>query len=126
LQYRASVQNGEHDLAVFGWIGDTGDPDNFLYVLFSSASTTPGHAQNIAFYSEPAVDKLLLDAQAATDETTRSALYAAVQDRIAADAPWVPIAHAELVVAGRNELSHVVVSPTGHPIFSLIRRAEPR
>jgi peptide/nickel transport system substrate-binding protein len=123
---RKAVENGEHDMCVFGWIGDTGDPDNFLYVLFASQSSTPGEAQNVAFYREPEVDRLLLEAQAATDERTRSALYAAVQDRIAADAPWVPITHSELVVAGRSELQHVVVSPTGHPIFALIRRGESR
>jgi hypothetical protein len=49
-----------------------------------------------------------------------------VQDRIAAQAPWVPITHSELVVAGRAELEHVVLSPTGHPIYALIRRAEVR
>ena len=39
-----------------------------------------------------------------------------------ADAPWVPLAHSELVVAGRTELERVVLSPTGHPVYSLIRR----
>jgi peptide/nickel transport system substrate-binding protein len=113
-------------MCVFGWIGDTGDPDNFLYVLFASQSATPGDAQNVAFYREPAVDRLLLEAQVATDERTRSRIYAAVQDRIASDAPWVPITHSELVVAGRAELEGVIVSPTGHPIFAAIRRAETR
>src|SRR5690606_33157507 len=31
--YRAKLQAGEHAMALFGWTGDTGDPDNFLYVL---------------------------------------------------------------------------------------------
>jgi hypothetical protein len=34
----------------------------------------------------------------------------------------VPIAHSELVVAGRAELEGVVLSPTGHPVYALIRR----
>ncbi len=122
--HRASLSRGEHDMAVFGWVGDTGDPDNFLYVLFSSASTLPGAVQNVAFYREPVVDKLLVQAQLTSDERARSALYADVQDRISADAPWVPLTHSELVVAGRAELEHVVISPTGHPIFAQIRRAE--
>jgi peptide/nickel transport system substrate-binding protein len=123
---RASVARGDHDLALFGWIGDTGDPDNFLYVLFDSDNANEGDAQNIAFYREPAVDKMLLDAQIASDEKTRSELYAEVQDRIAADAPWLPITHSELVVAGRAELEHVVLSPTGHPVYALIRRGAER
>jgi peptide/nickel transport system substrate-binding protein len=121
-QHREAIEAGEHDLALFGWIADTGDPDNFLYVLFHSDHAKTGDAQNIAFYHDPDVDKLLVDAQSTADEATRSALYAAVQDRIAADAPWVPIAHSELVVAARAELAGVVLAPTGYPVYPLIRR----
>ena len=121
--HRVAVEAGEHDLALFGWIGDTGDPDNFLYVLFSSGNAAPPDAQNIAFFKNPLVDRLLADAQAAVDEPTRSSFYAEVQDQIADAAPWVPIAHSELVVAGRAELGGVVLSPLGHPLYALIRRA---
>ncbi|MEO8549539.1 MAG: ABC transporter substrate-binding protein [Kofleriaceae bacterium] len=123
-EHRASLERGDHDLALFGWVGDTGDPDNFLYVLFSSDNTHED-VQNVAFYRNPEVDSLLLQAQAASEEQIRSGLYAKVQDRIAADAPWIPITHSELVVAGRSELEHVFISPTGHPIFAQIRRTEP-
>ncbi|HUJ58762.1 MAG TPA: ABC transporter substrate-binding protein [Kofleriaceae bacterium] len=123
---RDAVERGEHDMALFGWIGDTGDPDNFLYVLFHSDNTNIGDAQNVAFYRNRDVDRLLLSAQTAADTATRGALYAQVQDQIAEDAVWVPIAHSELVVAGRAELERVVLSPTGHPVYPLIRRAEPR
>jgi peptide/nickel transport system substrate-binding protein len=122
-KFRAAVQAGIHDLCIFGWVGDTGDPDNFLYVLLhSKQSNTETGAQNVALYRDKDVDDLLVAAQQATDEQTRSTLYAAVQDKIAVDAPWVPLAHSELVVAGRTELERVVLSPTGHPVYSLIRR----
>jgi peptide/nickel transport system substrate-binding protein len=123
--HRAAVEAGDHDLALFGWVGDNGDPDNFLYVLFSGDNTLT-EAQNIAFYREPDVDKLLVEAQGVVEQTARARLYAVVQDRIAADAPWVPIAHSELVVAGRAEVEGVVLSPIGHPIYPLIFRAEGR
>jgi peptide/nickel transport system substrate-binding protein len=125
-RHRESVGRGEHDLALFGWISDTGDPDNFLYVLLHSDNAVPGLAQNIAFYRNPAVDALLIAAQAATDEASRSKLYAEVQELVAADAPWVPLAHSELVVAARAELEGVRLTPLGHPLYQLIRRREPR
>ncbi len=125
-KHRESVEAGVHDLALFGWIGDTGDPDNFLYVLFDTDNTEVGAAQNIAFYKNPGVDAMLIEAQAAVDEPTRSGVYAAVLDQIAKDAPWVPIAHSELVVAARAELEGVVLSPLGHPVYALIRRTEAR
>lgn len=125
-EHRESVERGEHDLALFGWIGDTGDPDNFLYVLFHSDNAVIGSAQNIAFYRDTKVDQLLIEAQEAPDQAMRSGLYAAVQDHIAAAAPWVPIAHSEVVLAARRSLSGVVLSPLGHPIYPLIRRVESR
>jgi len=121
-KHLAAVEQGEHDLCIFGWVGDTGDPDNFLYVLFHSDNATGNDPNNVAFYRDDEVDKLLLEAQGTADEATRSSLYAAVQDKIATDAPWVPIAHSELIVAGRAELEGLLLSPTGHPIYSLIRR----
>jgi peptide/nickel transport system substrate-binding protein len=124
--HRASIRAGLHDMALFGWIGDTGDPDNFLYVLFHSDNTVVESAHNVAFYREPAVDAMLLEAQAAVDEPSRTGLYRAVQDRISEDAPWVPIAHSEYVVAVRAELEDVVLSPLGHPMYARIHRRESR
>jgi len=124
--HHESVGHGDHDLALFGWISDTGDPDNFLYVLFHSDNAVPGSARNIAFYRNPAVDSLLVDAQIAVDEPARSRLYGEVQDLLSDDAPWIPIAHSELVVAARAELEGVGLTPLGHVLYQLIHRKEPR
>ncbi|HVK84193.1 MAG TPA: ABC transporter substrate-binding protein [Kofleriaceae bacterium] len=125
-EHNARVSAGLHDLAIFGWVGDNGDPDNFLYVLFHSDNASPPAPQNIAFYRRAEVDVLLSEAQAASDEPTRARLYARVLDAIADDAPWVPLAHSELVVAARAELDGVILSPLGHPVYSLIKRRAPR
>lgn len=119
---RQALQAGEHDLALYGWIGDTGDPDNFLYVLFHSDNTVIGSASNIAFFRDHVVDQLLVEAQGATATRTRIGLYAAAQDRIAELVPWVPIAHSEVVIATRRDLRHVVLSPLGQPAYALISR----
>jgi peptide/nickel transport system substrate-binding protein len=125
-QHLASVGRGDHDLALFGWIGDTGDPDNFLYVLLHSDNAVAGSAQNISFYRNPEVDRMLIAAQAAVDQQARSAIYAEVQDRVAEDVPWVPIAHTELVVATRADIDQVILTPLGHVLYTMIRRKEPR
>jgi peptide/nickel transport system substrate-binding protein len=122
----ASLSRGEHDLALSGWIGDTGDPDNFLYVLLHSDNAVVGSAQNVSFYNSPALDRLLIEAQIAIDEPSRSRLYAQAQDLVADDAPWLPIAHSELVVAARAELGGVLLTPLGHPLYPSIFRRDPR
>ncbi|HET9621514.1 MAG TPA: ABC transporter substrate-binding protein [Kofleriaceae bacterium] len=123
----ASTSAGEHDLALAGWISDTGDPDNLLYVLLHSDNAVQGAAQNLAFYSSPAFDKLVIDAQTAADTPTRIARYAEAQEVVADDAPWVPLAHSELVVAARADLAGVTLSPLGHAVYPWIyRRSEQR
>ncbi|HEX4421410.1 MAG TPA: ABC transporter substrate-binding protein [Kofleriaceae bacterium] len=121
-----ALSNGDHDLALSGWISDTGDPDNIMYVLLHSDNAVVGSAQNIAFYSNPAVDRLLGEAQAELDVPTRLRRYAQAQDLIAEDAPWVPLAHSELVIAARAELSGVILSPLGYPVYPWISRKGPR
>lgn len=120
--HRTAVQNGVHDLALFGWVSDNGDPDNFLYVLLDRDNATPGQAGNVAFYSDPTVHGLLIAAQGAVSRDERVKLYADAQDRIAADAPWVPLAHSQVVYAARRDLANVMMTPTGHVVFSKVRR----
>lgn len=121
-QHNESVKRGEHDLAVFGWLGDTGDPDNFLYVLFHSDNAVRGSANNIAFYRDPLVDQMLTEAQGVTDQASRAELYRRAQERIAELAPWVPLAHSRYVVAARKEIANVLLSPLGHLVYSNIAR----
>jgi peptide/nickel transport system substrate-binding protein len=124
--HHESVARGDHDLALSGWIGDTGDPDNFLYFLLHSDNAVPGSAENIAFYRNPTVDTVLREARAMIDDGARSKLYAEAQEIIASDAPWVPLAHSELVVAVRAELEGVILTPLGRRMYAQIRRREPR
>jgi ABC-type transport system substrate-binding protein len=121
-QFRQAVKAGEHDLAVSGWLGDTADPDNFLYVLFHSDNATQGAANNISFFRDQPVDRLLNDARGVTEQAGRTLLYRAAQERITELAPWVPLAHSDYVVAARKEIVNVVLSPLGHPVYSMLAR----
>ncbi|MBP9088504.1 MAG: hypothetical protein KBG15_20445, partial [Kofleriaceae bacterium] len=123
-QHVASVERGEHDLCLLGWVGDNGDPDNFLFGHFASAGADPPHPRNFAFLRDPELDKLLLDGQATALQQTRVTLYQQAQQRISALAPWVPLAHSRYVVALRADWHGVVLTPTGHVIYSLLHRVE--
>ncbi len=125
-QHIASVERGEHDLGLLGWVGDNGDPDNFLFGQFASDGTAAPHPRNFAFLRDPQLDTLLLTAQAADQQQTRVALYQQAQQRISALAPWVPLAHSRYVVALRADWHGVVLTPTGHVCYALVHRVEPR
>lgn len=105
------VQRGVHDICLLGWTGDNGDPDNFLYVLFDSNNTVPGVARNLAFIRDPELHGLLTWAQQSEDRDDREKYYARAQELIHELAPWVPIAHSQVSVAARADITGVVISP---------------
>lgn len=119
---RADTQAGRHDLALAGWVGDNGDPDNYLFLMFDEDNTVPGIARNIAFYRDHQVSTLLRQARQVEDRRERERLYAAAQARIADAAPWVPLAHSQVAVAAREEITGVVVDPSGHVSYAGVRR----
>jgi peptide/nickel transport system substrate-binding protein len=65
------------------------DPSG-LDTAFNSAGTKPGNF-NVANYAVPAVDKLLLQGEAAVSPAKRRAIYQKVLTRFALDMPSVPI-----------------------------------
>ncbi len=69
-----------------GWQADYPDPENFLDVLFYSKSTN-----NHTLYSNPEVDRLLLEARTTRDVSQRMALYQKIEQMIIDDAPWIPL-----------------------------------
>jgi peptide/nickel transport system substrate-binding protein len=119
-----AAQNGEHDLTLFGWVGDNGDPDNFLYTLLDQDNTVPGEARNVAFYQDAELHGLLLAAQRTMNRPEREAMYRRAQDRIAAQAPWVPLAHSQVSVAARVDVGGIVVNPSTHVDFRGVKRLE--
>lgn len=116
--HNADTQHGRHDLALAGWVGDNGDPDNYLFLLFDKDNTVPGLASNIAFYRDETVSRLLREAQATEDHRAREQLYAEVQRRLAADAPWAPLAHSQVAIAATDDLDGIVVNASGHVVYT--------
>jgi peptide/nickel transport system substrate-binding protein len=111
--YKDRVGKGEHSMALFGWIGDNGDPDNFLYVLLDKDNTRTPDAGNIAFYVNDELHNILIEAQHSTDQAKRTQLYMKAQEIIKQDAPWVPLVHATAPEAARSYVKGWVLHPTG-------------
>ena len=118
--YLDKVFNGEHTMALLGWTGDNGDPDNFLYVLLDkTAAEKP--AQNIAFYRSDELHELLVAARRSTDQNERVRLYKKAQEVIHRDAPWAPLVHATQTAAFHRSVSGFKLHPTGSKWFSRVR-----
>jgi dipeptide transport system substrate-binding protein len=114
-QYRIRLQAGDAPMALYGWTGDNGDPDNFLDVLLGCTSARPG-GNNIAKWCDRAYDDLVLKAKRTPVQATRAALYRDAQVIVKREAPWVPIAHSVVFMAVRKEVVGFKIDPLGrHP-----------
>lgn len=119
-----AIRNSEHDLCLLGWVGDNGDPDNFLYVLLDSDNATIGTAQNVAFFRHQGVHDLLARAQAESSQDIRAQIYHRVQGVIAEQSPWVPLAHTQVVVAASKRVTGLQIQPSHEIRYRRVRIKE--
>ena len=115
--YIDKLSNGEHEMAIMGWIGDNGDPDNFLYTLLDVNNTIKPNASNYSFYKNKEVHELLLKAQRVIDIKERTKLYEKVQDIAHNDVAMVPLFHSMQVIAFRSNINGFYLHPTGGKYF---------
>lgn len=112
-----SLWAGEHDLALSGWFGANGDPDNFLYTLLDADNTTGSRPTNVAFYANAWFHDIINMAQRIPDRIERERLYSQAQALVANDVPWVPLAHPKVMFATRVGLRGLVVQPSAMALY---------
>ncbi len=87
-----------------GWTADYPDPQNFLDILFHTASNS-----NFIGYSNPEVDSILEQARVEQDPQRRTALYREAEETIVNDAPWVPLWYGRKIDLFGDQ--HLLVKP---------------
>lgn len=124
--YLDKIGKGEHDLVLIGWTGDNGDPDNFLYNLYSKDAALISPSQNYAFYMSDAATNLFRQGQRETNLTKRADIYKKALGLFAKDRPVMPIAHSLTIVPTRKEIEGYKISPMGDRRFATVKwRAKP-
>lgn len=108
-QYEEAIMSGEGELFLYGWLGDNGDPDNFLYFLFHSRAMGP--SGNLFNYHNARVDALLEEARQCMDESSRFQLYREVQEIVVRETPCVFLSYTGRMYAIRQRVQQFVVSP---------------
>ncbi len=110
-EYLAGIRKGEHSAALFGWMSDNGDPDNFANVLLGCGSIKGG--SNAAFWCDKQYDSLIQQAKIISDPAQRAALYKQAQEVFHQQAPWVPLANGKTFYATRSNVTGYSVSLNG-------------
>ncbi len=111
--YKQKVKAGDYDIAFYGWIGDNGDPDNFMYLLSVDDPT-----MNIALYKNPQFNSLIAKGLTTPAGADRNAIYTQLEKIAAADAAWLPISHAQTLCAYRPNVQNFYFHMTGITPFA--------
>ena len=114
-EYRKRVQNAEHDMALLGWTGDNGDPDNFFVPLAGCAAAKPGggSARNGATRTSSAG----AEAVDTANQAERAKLYEQAQVIMHEEAPFFLIAHSVVFLPMRKNVVNFKMSPFGRMQF---------
>ena len=118
--YLEKTEAGEHPMCMLGWMGDNGDPDNFIYVLLDKDAATVGSAGNVAFYISDALHDINIAAQVTSDIDTRIALYKQAQVVIHGDAPWLTVATGNRMVGVRSYVQDYDLNPVVKGRFEFV------
>lgn len=110
-EYLSGMRKGEHDTALFGWMSDNGDPDNFAGTLLGCESIKTG--SNAARWCNKEYDGLVKKALLISDPSKRAALYAQAQEIYYQQAPWIALANGKTFYATRSNITGYSVSLMG-------------
>ncbi len=104
----------EGDFMLYGWIGDNGDPDNFLSLLETKEIKS---TLNAAKYSNKKVDELLVKGRTARTQEERNAAYSELQKIVQEEAPWVFLSHSKDMAAVSKNVVGFDLHPVGVVYF---------
>ena len=104
-------------------MGDNGDPDNFLSIHLGGWAAKPGAATNIAFYENPDMDRLLVQARTVSDLVQRQHLYEQALALWRRDLPLLPLVHGETIVVLRSDVTGFTLSKTGDLFLGPVKPA---
>ncbi|MFO1033521.1 MAG: ABC transporter substrate-binding protein [Hyphomicrobiales bacterium] len=123
-EYRKRAQAGEHQMALLGWTGDNGDPDNFLAVLLGCGKDGKPNGQNIPKWCNDQFQKDVNTAVSISDQAERTKLYVDAQKIVDDQVPWLNIAHSTVFEPVAKSVSGYKVSPLGSHEFQNVDVAE--
>lgn len=116
--YKDKVIAGDYDVCFYGWIGDNGDPDNFLNLLVDQ-----NPSMNVAKLNDAKLQEMIAAGTATEKGVDRDIIYAQAEQYIADLAVWLPISHANNLSAYAPTVQNYSYHPTGNIFFKEMYKA---
>jgi peptide/nickel transport system substrate-binding protein len=112
----------KHDLYMLGWVGDNGDPDNFLFTFFGGATTSMNNdGAGGGVPPDEEIGLMLREALTITDFETRKAAYEEINQLIFDRVLGVPIVHRTPPTLMRVNVEGYVPSPVREDLTYLTK-----
>jgi dipeptide transport system substrate-binding protein len=120
-EYRKRAKGGEHQVVMFGWSGDNGDPDNFFVPLLGCEAVKGGG--NNARWCNKSFEDLVVKAAQTPKQADRAKLYEQAQVIVKEEAPWITLAHSIRFDPLRKEVKGYKMDATAHHYFDKVEIA---
>jgi len=108
------LRSGQHDVALAGWIGDNGDPDNWLGNLLSCAAV---NGSNYTKWCNQDFDALIQRGRTTLSINDRIKDYQSAQDIFGSQLPFIPISTFNFYQPKRKDVIGMKLEPLGYYRF---------
>jgi peptide/nickel transport system substrate-binding protein len=114
--YLNDAKTNKFQLYMAGWIGDNGDPDDWLGFFFPKFDPKAARWS----YNNPAVFDLLNKAKVETSQAKRAQMYAQAETLVMGDLRDIPIAHARVPLIARKNVEGLTGQPDANEYMELV------
>lgn len=126
MEYKRALKAGLHDMAIHGWVAEIADPDEYLYGLLHGSNVQRKTGTNHAFFENHDYDVFVSQARhEQADPQQQIRLYRQALEIFRSEAPWVPLAHARLVITANRRLANIRVTSGTFMRYNLLRMVDP-
>ena len=119
--YLDKVKNGEHDLALLGWVADNYNPSDLLNSLISCNAIDA--KTNRTFWCSSRLDSLITEATNSQDVNQKIQRYYAIQSMIAEQLPLLPIATGDETLVASKTLRNIEIQTLGGVNFTRVTKS---
>ncbi len=114
--YLKDRKTNKFPIFMIGWIGDNGDPDDWLGYFYTKYDKDNAYLS----YNSPAVFDLINKAKTALSQAERAKMYAQAEQIVLDDYRDVPIAHAKVPLLMRKNVDGLVGQPDANEYMETV------
>lgn len=106
--YQTKIETDAFDCCLYGWVGDNGDPDNFMNLLADE-----NVSMNVGRYRSDAYNALIQQGLATPEGDERDNIYKQCEQMVADEMPWMLISHSKNLAGYSPKVKGFYYHPTG-------------